>query len=279
MYTAILFVLLALAVIIFLKGLKNKNKLLITFGVIIGVVSLAFFWFLGFWGEALWFEALGYSSRFWLEILYSLAFGAIGASTAIGSIYLLNMILPKSFKYAKWISILIATFSGAVWGYTNWDILLKFWDKVSTPLIDPIFGKSIGFYLFTLPFLDSLYNLFFIISFIGILTSVVVTFVGVNPQGIFFYIPPSASETTQKLHKSLYINFSVFIIVLAFGKYLDKFHLMYSSSGVVYGPGWTDATILIPAYNIIVLIMIILSITILIPALRNKFKTYSINSE
>ena len=272
MYTGILFVLLAIAVLILFNGVKNKNKVKIILGVIAGLAAVGLFWFMGFWGEALWFKALGYSSRFWLEIFYSITFGIVGALVAFGGIYFLTFTMPKSVKYAKWISIAIATFSGATWGYTNWDVLLRFWDKVSTVLVDPIFGKSVGFYLFTLPFLDTIYILFFTISFIGFGASIIVTFVGINPQGIFFYIPPSASEATQKLHKTLYINASVLLLVLAFGKFLNKYHLMYSNSGVVFGPGWTDTTILIPVYNIIIVIMILTSILILIPSLRNKYK-------
>ncbi len=272
MYTGILFVLLAGSFLILLNGIKSKNKFKIFLGVLAGVLSLAFFWFLGFWGEALWFQTFGFSSRFWLEIVYSLVFGIIGAVIAFGGMYLLTITLPKPVKYAKWVSILIAVFAGAVWGYSNWDVMLKYWDKVPTTLTDPVFGRSIGFYLFTLPFLDSINTLLFTISFLGMVASFIVTFVGINPQGLYFYIPPSASETTQKLHKSLYINAAVFILVLAFGKYLDRFHLMYSGSGVVYGPGWTDTTILIPVYNIIVVIMILVSIVILIPKLRDKYK-------
>ncbi len=272
MYTGILLVLLAISFLILLNGIRKKNKLIIVLGIIAGLLSLGIFWFMDFWGEALWFQTFGFSSRFWLEIVYSIVLGAVGAVIAFGVMYLLTIPLPKSVKYARWITVLIAVFVGAVWGYSNWDVILKFFDKVSVSLTDPVFGKSIDFYLFTLPFLDTIYILLFSLSFIGIASSFVVTFVGINPQGLYFYIPPSASETTQKLHKSLYMNAAIFLLVLAFGKYLDKFHLMYSGSGVVYGPGWTDTTIIVPTYNIIIVLMILISITLFVPALRNKYQ-------
>ncbi len=84
-----------------------------------------------FWGEALWFQTFGFSSRFWLEIVYSIVLGAVGAVIAFGVMYLLTIPFPKSVKYARWIAILIAVFAGAVWGYSNWDVILKYFDKVS----------------------------------------------------------------------------------------------------------------------------------------------------
>ena len=269
MYTAIIFVLLAVAALIFLNGLKSKNRIKIFFGLLIAVLTLGFFSFMGFWGEALWFDALGFKDRFWLEITYSIVYAIVGAVVAFGSLYLLTIFLPKSSKYVKWIAVIIGTFLGGTWGYTNWDVVMKFWDKVPPTMFDPIFGMSIEFYLFTLPLLDALYVLLFTITFLALAASVIAAFVRLSPVGLAFYLPPYGSESTKKLHTSLYLNSSIFLLVLAFGKFLDKYHLMYSSSGVVYGPGWSDTHILIPAYNIIIVFMILASILIIIPYLRN----------
>jgi ABC-type Fe3+ transport system permease subunit len=105
MYSALLLVLLALAAMLFFNGLKAKNRLKMFLGIIIAIFSLGFFWFMGFWGEALWFSALGYKSRFWLEIIYSIIFAILGAVIAFGSLYLLTIYLPKDTKYVKWTSI------------------------------------------------------------------------------------------------------------------------------------------------------------------------------
>jgi len=272
MYSVLLLVLLAIAAVIFLNGLKKRNKSNVFWGIFIGLLSLGFFWFMGFWGEALWFRSLGYENRFWLKIIYSGVCALAGILISFGGTYLLTLPISKNFKYIKWVTILVATFSGGMWGYSNWDVILKFLNSVPTNMMDPIFGKSIGFYLFTLPFLDIIYVLFFTISFLSIAASIIATFVRLGPQGIFFYLPPSVSESTKSLHNSLYLNSSVFLLVLAFGKFLSKYHLMYSSSGVVFGPGWTDTNILIPAFNIVVVLMVLMSIVIIIPYLRNKYK-------
>jgi hypothetical protein len=271
MYSAILLALLAVAAILFFNGFKVRKKHRIFWGVVIALLSLGFFWFLGFWGEALWFEALGFERRFWLEITYSVTYATIGAVIAFGTTYLLTLSLSKSARYVRWIAVLIATFSGGIWGYSSWDVIMRFWDKVPTTLYDPIFGKSIEFYLFTLPLLDSLYTLLFTITFLSLAGSLIAAFVRLTQQGVMFYLPPSASASTKNLHSSLYLNSFVFLLVLAYGKFLDKYHLMYSRGGVVYGPGWTDTNILIPAYSIIIAIMIFAGLIIIIPYLRSQY--------
>ncbi len=272
MYSALLLVLLAIAALTLFNGVKRKDKSKVYIGIITGLLSIGFFWFMGFWGDALWYKALGYENRFWLQIFYSTICTLLGLIVSFGGTYLLTISISKNFKFIKWVTVLLATFSGAMWGYSNWDVILKFWNSVPTTFSDPIFGKSIGFYLFTLPFLDNIYVLLFTISFLSIAASFIAAFIKLGPQGIFFYLPPSASESTKSLHNSLYLNSSVFLIVLAFGKLLNKYHLMYSNSGVVFGPGWTDTNILIPAYNIIVVLMVIISIIIIVKPLRNKYK-------
>ena len=271
MYTAILFALLALAFILFANGLKVRSRARMSWGVLIGLLSLGFFWYMDFLGEQLWFSALGYENRFWLEIIYSTTIGIAAALVAFVALYLLTRALPQSAKLIRWAAVIIGTSFGGIWGYSSWDIVMKYWDKVPTTLHDPILGHSVGFYLFSLPLLDSVYALFFTITFLGLAASFITAFIRLGPQGIFFYPLPAGSESTKTLHTSLYVNSSLFLLVLTFGKLLAKYHLMYSSSGVVFGPGWTDVNILVPAYNIIVAIMVVVCIFLLVPAARNKY--------
>jgi uncharacterized membrane protein (UPF0182 family) len=272
MYAAVLLGLLGISFILYLRGLRARKKLTMLAGALLALLSLGFFWFMGFLGEELWFNALGYGSRFWLEIGYSSIFAIVGAALAFGGVYVLTVSLPRPARSIRWIAVAIGTLFGALWGYSNWDIIVMFWNQVPTSLNDPIFGKSVGFYLFTLPFLDICSTLLFIISFLGIAASFVQAYVHLDRQGIALYSSPGTSELTRQPPTSLYVNASVFLLVLAYGKLLDRYHLMYSRGGVVFGPGWTDTHILIPAYNTIIVVMIITSIAILIPALRRRYR-------
>lgn len=271
MYNLLLIALLSLSVFTIFYGMRKRNKIIIALAVLSGLIFSGFFWFMSFWIDALWFNALGYSHRFWIEIIYSISSTFLSALISLGIIFALIYSLPKSFKILKIVSVIFAVFVGGLWGYSNWETILQFWNKYPTNIFDPIFNKSLGFYLFTLPFLDDIFGLLFMISFIGLATSFLSAFVRFTNNEITFYLPPSEYDSTKKLHKVIFMNSSFFLLVLAYGKILSKYHLMYSSGGIVFGPGWTDAHILIPAYNIIAVIMVLFSIAILIPSIRNKY--------
>jgi len=67
---------------------------------------------------------------------------------------------------------------------------------------------------------------------------------------------------------SLFLSSGILVLLLAAGKYLDRFYLLYSSLGAVSGPGWTDYNIKLPALNIIVIVTIFLGLLILLPFAR-----------
>ncbi len=77
-----------------------------------------------------------------------------------------------------------------------------------------------------------------------------------------------------KLHRGILRNGVIVIFVLAFGKFLARYHLMFSETGVVKGPGWTDVNIILPAYNVIIILMVLLGLALLIKPARNAVQKF-----
>ena len=50
----------------------------------------------------------------------------------------------------------ILAFFAAQWGAVQWENMLLFTNRVTVGTVDPVIGKDIGFYLFSLPFLQML---------------------------------------------------------------------------------------------------------------------------
>jgi uncharacterized membrane protein (UPF0182 family) len=199
-----------------------------------------------FWIDVLWFNALGFSHRFWAEILYMTASTIAGALFAtIISYFLLHLIPTEKFKLLKLGTFLLLFLLGATWGYANWETFMQYWNKVPTVVTDPVFNLSVGFYLFTIPFLDAIFGLLFMVSFIALAVTFIAAFVRLTEQQVTFAGASLFTADTKKLHSAIYLNASFLLLVLAFGKLLDKYHLMYSSQGIVFGPGWTDVNIVI----------------------------------
>lgn len=271
MYTALLLVLLGAAFLLFTSGVNKKKKLNVIAGFVIGIFTIFFFWFMGFWGDALWFNNLGFEQRFWTVFGSNIILAIAGALIGWLITYLLTLYIPKKRKIILNIVRILGLFSGGVWGAMNWDVILSFWNGVSTNLHDPVFGLNTGFYLFTLPFLDNLYGIIFFLSFICLIASLVAAYIGFNNQGLVFLFPEKNLLDSGNTYKSIYLNSAVFLFVLAFDKFIDRYHLLYSSTGVVSGPGWVDVNVILPAYDIIVFLMIVLGIVIIVPRLRKYY--------
>jgi uncharacterized protein len=274
MYTAIILILVFLAVYYISIGIKKNNVKKIVTGVLIGVLTWIFFSFMDFWGEYLWFQSLGYTERYLIENFANLGIGIIGALTSLLIVYLLVMSVPKERKVLRWAPIAISVFIGASWGYNNWDTILKFFNKVPAGIADPIFGKDAGFYLFTLPFLDQLFTLLTTLTFIALATALIAVYVRFVGNNFEIRLLDSIGKSATSMYNQVYRNSAIFIFVLAFGKYLDRYHLMFSSRGAVMGPGWTDVNIQLPAYAIVIIITILLGFFLIIPPLRNKLHAY-----
>jgi uncharacterized membrane protein (UPF0182 family) len=274
MYTALLLLLLGVAAFLFITGAQKRQTVKIYSGLAVAVLTSFFFWFMEFWGEALWYEDLGYGDRYWMVFNSNFGFALGGAILGFILIYLLTLAIPKEHKIIRNGTKILSIFIGGIWGVSNWDVIIKFWNGVSTGLKDPILGKDVGFYLFSLPFYDSLYMLLFLISLIALVSSFVISFLRFIGNNIVFYFPHNGEVKTDKYYFSLYLNSAVFIFILAWGKFLNRYHIMYSNTGVVAGPGWTDVNVLLPAYTVVIILMILIGLGLIIPSFRNKIQSF-----
>lgn len=79
MYVILLLVLLPPAALLLYSGIERGRPRRIAGGALLGAVVASLFWLIGFWGEKLWFDALGYSDRFWTFWLARSAIASGGA--------------------------------------------------------------------------------------------------------------------------------------------------------------------------------------------------------
>jgi len=264
MYTVFMMLLIGLGLLLAVNGAMRRRVGQTAVGVIVTVGTVFFFWFMGFLGEMLWFDGLGYSDRFWQVFLVQLFAGAAGAVCLAGCIFLLTLGYSPKKMLARWGGILLAGAIGLSWGIANWETILRFLYAAPTEMQDPIFGRTVGFYLFTLPLLDSVDNLLFWLALIGlaaVAADVYLIFGGIEPVSL--RLPQDSSEAGRA-----YRAVGLLLLVMAFGMYLKRFHLMYSEFGAVNGPGWTDVHIRLPALTIMVTITVLMAIALFIPGLR-----------
>jgi uncharacterized membrane protein (UPF0182 family) len=116
--------------------------------------------------------------------------------------------------------------------------------------------------------LDSLYSFAFVVTLIALITAFVASFVRVEGENVSVQTPYSRGISAARAYRPLYISAGVLLFVFAFGKFLNRYELMYSTWGAVQGAGWTDVNIRLPAYTVVVVITVLLGLTLLIPWLR-----------
>ena len=274
MYIALLLILLGISVFLFITGSGKGQRIKKYSGIVLAISTLVFFWFMDFWGEALWYENLGYGSPFWKVVNSNGLLAVAGAAIGFATVFLLTLGISKNHKIISTIIKLMGIVIGAYWGFSHWEIILKFWYGVSTGLKDPILGKDVGFYLFSLPFYDALFDLLFLLSFISLIAIFISSFVRFTENNLLFYIPREGEITSKKFYFPLYLNSSVFILIIAAERFLSRYHLMYSTTGVASGMSWTDENILLPATYAVIIIMVLFSIALIIPSLRTRLQNY-----
>ncbi len=273
MYTAIIFVLIAAAGFFVITGFRTGKKKRIILGALIALFTYLFFSFLNFWGEMLWFNNLGYDDRFWVYQLAVIGFGLAGAVLGFFFTWILTTTIPsKSFKLLVWVFGFVI---GGAWGLASWQSMLKFINMENGDIADPILKMNVGFYFFILPFLDKIDVFFLLISLLSLFALILATYFRVDERGNVNINFSGLDLTNQaKLHRGILRNGVFVIFVLALGKYLSRYHLMYSVTGVVKGPGWADVNIVLPAYNIIVILMVLFGLALLIKPTREVIQKF-----
>ena len=269
MYTALFLVFIVFAIFLVYRGLKSKNIPVIVTGAVIGLLTLLFSGFMEFWGEKLWFDQLGYNDRFWTVWITKIALFIVAFIFGGLYVYLLTFSLKeKQQKIVRYIAALVSAVLCGVWLYSDWDIVLKFLYRIETPLSEPILHMQTGFYLFVFPFLEIIFSTLISLTVIALIASVVASFKSNQDGDSNIIIRENFRE-----NKSLFISAGAVLIVLAFGKFLDRFGLLYSTEGVVSGPGWTDDKIRLPMLLIIAILTAVAGVALMIPSIRKQIST------
>ena len=137
-------------------------------------------------------------------------------------------------------AILLGLLTAAI-EISNWDVVLRFLHQVPYGESDPVFGKDIGFYLFSLPAYVALKNWLLLLLFFSAAIAGGVYWV----QGdIEFDTPPRGLSPAALTHASVLLG--LYFVVKAWSYALDRFLLLYSDNGVVVGAGYTDLHVRLP---------------------------------
>ncbi len=265
MYAFIIALGIAAGIVLVVLGARNRKYSMVAAGIGLVLLTQAGFRFLDFWGEYLWFRSAGFADRLITELAAMAISSATGLAVGAAAAFLVTLMWKNSGGTARFTARVFGALWGAVWGWGNWEVILRWYNRMSTGIEDPILGRDVGFYLFTLPFLESVFSLLFWLSVVtlGILVfSRYFHIAGGTLEVDYHRMGDGGSET------ALHAGTSMVFLVMAFGMFLNRYQLLYSTLGAVTGPGWTDVHIRFPAYLALALWTVLAAAIILVPKAR-----------
>ncbi|WKY48392.1 UPF0182 family protein [Eubacteriaceae bacterium ES3] len=222
-----------------------------------------------FYVDYLWFDEAGYTEIFFKELITKLQLGIpIFIVLSVIMFFFIRFLKGKigltigdnktkkswiTFFYALLVlgvSLLMTVF------VINriWYEFLEFTNQTVFNVTDPIFNKDLGFYIYTVPFLESLYNIirFF---YTGLALIVLVAYGYLSLKNHFDLSNQQNLEDLKnnsgRFIKDLITNniklvgilLGIFLILLVPQYIFEAFDLLYSSSGIVVGAGASDVDV------------------------------------
>ena len=146
------------------------------------------------------------------------------------------------------IAALMALFLGA-FASNEWLTWLQFRNAVPFEQADPLFGRNIAFYVFSLPFLDLVRYLALAVVMLSLLGSAALYVIS-NQLGIDPARGPIVSDAARR-HLGLIVA-GVFVL-LAWGAWLEVPRVLTTSSGTVYGASYVDVLLRVPVLRVLLL--------------------------
>ena len=260
------------------KHPARRARRLLLILVAFALVSLGGRTWLSYYVDALWFDSVGYSQVFWKTLsLQSTVFTLFTAATFLvlyGTFLALKRShsLPSSQTIfiarqplklpvepvlrviAFSASIVIAVATGVVL-LAEWPTLALYWyaPHANTGNVDPIFGKTPSFYLFTLPGWELIAGWLLLLSVITCLSAV------------FFLLAKRASRALEDPFanysplswSSLSITFAFLLLVIALRVYLSRFDQLFESHTIFAGVTYTDAHVTLPGLLVVCVALVV----------------------
>ena len=215
-----------------------------------------------------WFEALGYDAVFWRILLLKAALFAV-AGLVTYSYVLLNLValsrrigqtpaphgsagtpwtpvdptaLSALRPHTRWLIPTVTLAPAVVIGLIaagSWDTVLRFLWRQPFGRVDPVFGHDLGFYLFSLPLLELVQNVVTSTTLVVLL----VLAIAYRSARLLDYRPGVGLLAPPPARRHLVVNLDLFLLSWAAGYLLDRYALLASSSGAVFGAGYTDVVV------------------------------------
>jgi uncharacterized protein len=244
----------------------------------------------GLYTTWLWFQQLGYQSVFtttlgakaglgaavglitaaviWLNFKLALRLSPVTAGISRHFVIEGQEIPAPDFsalapRLAPLVALAVGAFAG-ISGWGSWETYLRFRHQVPFGDTDPIFGRDIGFYFFTLPALDAVSDLLMLIAIVSVVGAALIYLahgaIDFGRGGMGFPI-----ERGARAH--LFCLLAAVFLIRAFDAYLARPNLLFGGNDLVAGASYADVNAMLPILNARMIIAIIVAALALLSVL------------
>jgi uncharacterized membrane protein (UPF0182 family) len=244
------------------KGRKPRLAVYVLIAVVV-LILIGGRTAVSYWVSLLWFRSLGYASVFWKT--WGLEWGTFAAFAVLTFVILFGAFLalrhshaadlpdthtiffagrPVELPVAKALRIiaviaalLIAVATGLAME-AEWPTLALYWyaPHAATTVIDPIFGRPLGFYLFTLPAWQLIAG--WLLTLAVIVCVLAVLFLLIAGSG---HALGGRFEGSSLPWRGLSIAGGFLLLTLAIHEYVGRFQLLFEHHTIFDGVNYTDA--------------------------------------
>lgn len=265
-----------------LKRFSNGIKYL-PFLLILLVLVLTFF-FTNLITEAWWFSSVNYFSVFTTALTWKIFLGSV-VFVIVASVLYLNFFLANAFTKYNQVNANFASFAQVTgtmlhltalafsvlvayaWANTlasDWQVFAEFWHRSQSGLSDPIFSKDMGFYFFELPLYQTVRKILLNLSFFSLAISLAIYLL----KGAIRLIQGWKNLFSGAVKTHITILLTIIVFLIAWGFWLDRYQILYSSSGIFFGAGYTDVNARIAGFYLMTAVTLLSGLLLLISVFR-----------
>jgi len=238
-------------------------KFLLIFLILLLVILPSITGVVAFYTDLLWFSSLGFLDVIWQRIIPQLALIAFTGITAF-VVYAFNWRLavkigteeyyadsgasdplPVSPRMVTLIAGLFAVVSGMS-SRQNWATVMKFIHRVPFAESDPIFGYGVGFHVFVMPLLTTARAWLTNLAIFALAGSAALYLLTRSLR-----LEEGRPTLVRRARLHLFAIGSVLLLLLALRFWMQRIDLLFSANGIVFGMGYTDFHVNLPALTIL----------------------------
>ena len=226
--------------------------------------------------DLLWYDSLGFRAIFLKVTLTRIILFAAGAvvtaavlAASLRLAYVhsageINLPIPTDVVPALrtailWGAVAVIVLLSVIFGSVlaaRWELFLKFTNSVPFGQLDPVYGRDLGFFIFDLPVFSFLQGWALGIGIVTLLATVALNFINFSLRGASY-------DLTGARLVHLSVIAAGIMLTIAIGHWLDRWALVLSEDGAVFGATYADLNARRPALMIMTIIAVAAAILML----------------